>query len=89
MWEDESGFVWVISMKADARWAETTTDDYPGRYDSVIEARDATTGELVASREFDEYATGFSHRGRLILFDLDEQDQPRHRLIRLSLPGLD
>lgn len=85
MWEATDGILWIISYKADAKWKEAGPDENHRMFDSVLEARDATTGDLIAAREFDQYLTGFTSSGHAVMQELDDQDQPKHTLVRMSI----
>lgn len=85
LWESDDGLLWIVSYKADSAWASSPPSDYRRRLDSVVEVRDARTGGLIATREFDEYLTGFTNVGGLVMHDMDDQDRPRHTLIRVSV----
>ena len=88
LWESSDSLLWILSIKADARWREARSDDPQRRFDSVLEVRDATTGRLLATREFDQRLTDFTDRGSIVMFELDSLDQPVHTLIRVSLSGV-
>ena len=85
LWESPDSLLWILSLKADARWREAGQDDPQRRFDSVLEVRDAMTGRLLAARDFDQRLTDFTNRGNIIMFELDALDQPVHRLIRVTL----
>ena len=85
MWESPDSLLWVVSHVADAHWKDATISEYHGRFDSVLEARDVISGALIATRIFDQYLTGFTNSGRVMMFELDDQDQPRHMLVEVSL----
>ena len=85
LWESPDRLLWILSLKADARWREAGSDDPQRRFDSVLEVRDAVTGSLLAMRDFDQRLTDFTNRGNVVMFELDALDQPLHMLIRVSL----
>jgi hypothetical protein len=85
MWESPDGLLWVMSFKADARWKDAAMDDRHRRFDSVLEVRNALTGRLVMERTFDQYLTGFTNEGHIMMFELDKLDRPVHTLISVAL----
>jgi hypothetical protein len=84
-WESPDGLLWIVSSKADARWKDASPSDMDRRVDSVLEVRDARTGALVGSREFDARLTGFTNRGNVMMVALNERDEPQHTLLRVTV----
>ena len=85
MWESPDGLLWVVSHAPDARWQEGSPGELNRLYDMVLEVRDAATGALLGSRTVDSYSTGFSNRGNVMLYELDDSAQPKHTLVRPRL----
>ena len=85
MSESPDGLLWVVAHTADARWREGSRSELNKLHDTVLEVRDATSGALIGSRVLDQYSTGFSDRGNVVLYELDESAQPKHVLVRPSV----
>jgi hypothetical protein len=61
LWEDDTGIIWVLLRDADADWRappasngerRITAEEYERTYDWIVEAIDAETGTVVASKRF-------------------------------------
>ncbi len=85
MWESPDGLLWIISIKADARWQEAPAADRGQRLDSVLEVRDAVSGLLIGSVEFDGALTGFTNRGNIMSHAMNVRDEPVHALLKVTL----
>jgi hypothetical protein len=88
IWESPDGLLWVVSLKADPRWKEAAPTDWDRRLNSVLEVRDAETGVLLGSREFDAQLTGFTNRGSVVMAALNDRDEPQITLLSVAVPTI-
>lgn len=75
--EDDDGVLWVITQISDPAYEDDPDRLSWSRFtDSILEALDPSTGEVIAARRFDERLNGFSNEGRLIVYAEDAQGIP-------------
>jgi hypothetical protein len=88
VFEDDSGVLWCITAVSDRDFADYEFLEPPNRtVDTILEALDATTGEVLAAVRYDALITGFTNRGSAIVYEEDENGRPSLELQRLELVG--
>jgi hypothetical protein len=87
MWESPDGVLWIGSAVGEARWRTVSADFLDRMVDGVLEARDGESGQLLATRRFDEYLTAFTEDGRVLMLSHGADDRPRYTLVRVTLKG--
>lgn len=66
--EGDDGVLWVTTRVADPDYAEDPQRQSWSRFsDSILEALDSSTGEVIAVRRFDESLNGFTNSGGLLI----------------------
>ncbi len=88
VYEDASGVLWTITVVSDPHFEDYEFWKPPNKsVDTILEALDATTGELLAAVRYDAVITGFTNRGSAIVYEEDENGNPSLVLHRLELVG--
>ena len=87
MWESPDGVLWVLSSVGEAAWWDAPIDLRDRVLDGILEARDAETGRLLATRRFDEYLTAFTEDGDVLMVSHGADERPRHTIVSATLKG--
>jgi hypothetical protein len=99
MHEDSSGVLWVLLNVADTEWRPREGILRPGGmiyipdtmkeliFDTIIEAIDLRSGQLLASQRFPEYFRKFAGERTIYRYTEDEDANPYYLVRRLSLVG--
>jgi hypothetical protein len=86
---DSGTHLWVALYHFDPDHAQDTFVGYEPHdmFDGVLLALDRVSGDVLASVVFDEALFGFTNRGRIVLYDVDDSGNPRLKLAEVTLTG--
>ncbi len=86
VYQDADDMLWVVTMVADPEYEADPERTVWSRFrDSIVEAIDPDSGEVIAARRFDAYVTGFTNRGEAIIYDEDAAGLPTLEVRALHL----
>ncbi|MEX1182926.1 MAG: hypothetical protein WEF86_06800 [Gemmatimonadota bacterium] len=88
---DAGELVWVVLRHADPRYVDYDWQYYQPHllYDCIIAAIDTRSGAVLAATAYDQAPCMFTNRGNVVLYDVDDNEFPRFKMLALGLSGQD